>query len=143
MARGVKLGARERKVKLANDPVFRRAVFKDLLRHIEAGYSLDCFDQLSEIAIKNYLITYPEEFIEEELADSIRKAKGYWEGLGTRQANGSCLGNSRSWFYNMANRYGWQDKIDIKAEHAGQVEVSIINYATQRLSQDTTEAGRT
>ena len=134
--RGVKLGARERKEKLQKEPSFRRAVFKDLLRHIEAGYSIDCFGQMSETAIKNYLITYPEEFIEEELADSIRKAKGYWEGLGARQANGSCLGNSRSWYYNMVNRYGWREKIDIAAEHKGQVEVSIINYATQRLSQD-------
>ena len=143
MARGVKLGARERKVKLANDPVYRRAVFKDLLRHLETGYSIDCFPEISDTAIKEYLILYPEEFVEEDLINSLRTGKQYWEGIGNRQANGSCLGNSRSWYYNMANRYGWRERIDIEAEHKGKVEVSIVNYASQKHSQDTTEAERT
>jgi hypothetical protein len=134
--RGKKLTAKERRAKLESDKNERRKIFKELCEHLSRGLSLDCFSPLSEKSIKTYLNSYPEEFVEEELVEAMRKGKQYWEELGSRQANGSCLGNSRTWYYNMANRYGWREKLEVEAEHKGQVNVSVISYATQKASQD-------
>ena len=77
-----------------------------------------------------------EEFVEEELKDAMRRGRSYWETLGKRQAAGDCLGNSRTWFYNMANRFGWREKLEVEAEHKGQVNVNVISYATQKALRD-------
>ena len=80
---------------------------------------------------------YPEEFPREEIELALVKGKEMWERIGLRQANGTCLGNSRSWFYNMANRYGWREKLDVEAEHKGEISVNVISYASQKARQDT------
>jgi len=134
--KGRKLSFLERQAKIEQEASERRKVFKELLDHVKAGYSLDCFGPLSLTSIRKYLKTFKEEFIEEELENAIRQGKNYWEDLGRRQSNGSCLGNSRSWYYNMANRYGWREKIDIEAEHKGQVQVNIVSYARGQSSSD-------
>jgi hypothetical protein len=127
--KGKKINAKERIENLRINKDARKAVFKELITHVKSGLSMDCFGPLSENTISLFLKDFKEEFIQEDLDDAIRHAKGYWEGLGRAQANGTCMGNSRSWYYNMAQRYGWRDKIDIQAEHKGSVEVSIVNYA--------------
>lgn len=132
--KGKKLSYKERMQKLHDCDVERRRVFKDLLNHIEAGYSLDCFSALSDDSIRMFLKDYPEEFVEQELIESMRKAKEGWEEIGRKQASGSCLGNSRSWQYNMINRYGWTDRVEQKTEHKGEVKVSIVNYASSKQS---------
>lgn len=132
--KGKKLSYKERMAKLAQDKNERRRIFRDLCKHVEAGYSLDCFRELSHVTIGEYLTTYPEEFVREELDEAMRAGKETWEGIGRRQATGDCLGNSRSWYYNMSNRYGWSDKQKVEAEHKGQVSVSVVNYATMKSS---------
>ena len=132
--KGRKLSNKERREKLEKDKEYRRAVFKELCDHLSKGYSLDCFSALSDKSVLEYLKLYPEEFIQEEMQDSMRKGKVLWEGIGYRQAVGECLGNSRSWYYNMSNRYGWKDKVDVEAEHKGQVSVNIVSYASQQCS---------
>ncbi len=128
---------KDRIAKLESDKIERRKVFKELLLHISQGFSLDCFGLLSDTSIKHFLKIYPEEFVQEELSNAMRDSKHYWEDIGRRQANGSCLGNSRSWYYNMANRFGWREKIDIEAEHKGTVNVNVVSYASRKPSQST------
>lgn len=135
--KGKKLSYKERVEKLEADAIERKKIFKELCEHVEKGYSLDCFVPLSVVSIRKYLQTFSEEFVQEELDAAMRKGKIYWEDIGTRQANGQCLGNSRSWYYNMANRYGWRDKLDIEAEHKGQVAVNIVSYASSKPLQCT------
>ena len=130
--KGKKLSYKERVSKLESDSIERRRVFKELCEHLSRGYSLDCFALLSDVSIKKYLNIYKEEFVQEELEDALRNGKQMWEGIGHKQAQGECLGNSRSWYYNMANRYGWRDKIDIEAEHKGNVSVNIVSYASSK-----------
>lgn len=133
--KGKKLTLKERNEKLERDQNERRKIFKELCAHVERGYSLDCFGEMSVFTIKKYLKTYPEEFCEEELEEAVRKGKGHWEEIGYRQANGACLGNSRTWYYNMVNRYGWHEKSQIETEHKGQVNVNVVSYASQKASQ--------
>jgi hypothetical protein len=134
--RGKKLSLKEQNAKLLNDKNERKKIFKDLVNHVKTGYSLDCFGPISEHVVRKFLKEYPEEFIEEELIQATREGKQYWEGIGNRQAAGECLGNSRSWYYNMANRYGWREKIDIEAEHKGNVNVNIVSYASRKAPTD-------
>lgn len=135
--KGKKVSLTERQGKLEADSIERKKVFKELLTHIESGYSLESFPQLSPNTIRGYLAKYKDEFIQEELDAALRKARGYWEDIGKRQANGQCLGNSRTWFYNMANRFGWREKIEVEAEHKGSINVNVVSYATRKASQDT------
>lgn len=134
--KGKKLTAKERLAKLEEDKNERRRIFKELCDHIAGGLSIESFGPLSDVTIKKYLSVYPEEFVEEELKDAMRRGRSYWETLGKRQAAGDCLGNSRTWFYNMANRFGWREKLEVEAEHKGQVNVNVISYATQKALRD-------
>jgi hypothetical protein len=128
MSRGKKLSASERMEKLEESAAERKACFRELLKHIEDGFSIDCFGPLGEDSIKLFFDKYPMEFEKGELYDSIRKGKQGWEEIGKRQATGHCIGNSRSWYYNMANRYGWSERSKVEADVKGSVTVSIVNY---------------
>jgi hypothetical protein len=136
MSKGKKLTPQELRKKMESDKSLRKRIFSELCRHVERGYSLDCFRSLSDQSIRTYLKLYPEEFNEEVLAESMRKGKETWEDIGYDQATGKCLGNSRSWFLNMVNRYSWRDKIEIEAEHKGTLQVQVVNYASKKASQD-------
>lgn len=137
--KGKKISVKERQAKVEQDKNERRRIFKELCTHIANGYSLDCFGPLGFDSIKKYLKVYPEEFVQEELDNAVREGKNYWETLGRRQSDGTCMGNSRSWYYNMVNRFNWHEKAQIETEHKGQVNVSIVSYATKKDSTDTQE----
>lgn len=140
MAKGKKLTSLERRALLDSSPSERRACFKRLLNHVRQGYSLDCFSDLSLNSILEFLKSYPLEFPAGELEDAKRDGKQGWEAIGRRQSDGTCLGNSRSWYYNMSNRFGWRDKIDVEAEHKGSVNVNVVNYASKKSSPDESRA---
>ena len=137
--KGKKMSGVERQVKAGEDAIERRKIFRELCEHVRKGYSLQCFPPLSEVTVRKWLKVYPEEFIEGELEVALREGQSGWEEIGRKQSNGSCLGNSRSWYYNMVNRYGWREKVDIAAEHKGQVSVNVISYATSKGSHDSAE----
>lgn len=137
--KGKKLTYKERVLKLESDSTERRRIFNLLCQHLADGYSMESFSELSVNSIKRYINLFKEEFVEEELEEARRKGRDAWERIGRKQADGECLGNSRSWFYNMANRYGWREKIDIEAEHKGQVAINIVSYASSKQSTDTRE----
>ena len=75
------------------------------------------------------LKNYKEEFCEEELALALRDGKQGWESIGRRQSEGTCLGNSRSWYYNMAARYKWSDRMHIESETKGTLNVNVVQYS--------------
>lgn len=128
--KGRKLTAREQEEKLENCAAERRKVFNELCRHVAAGYSMDCFEIMGIESIKRYMSVYSNEFCGRALEAAARKGKSNWEQIGARQATGECIGNSRSWYYNMSNRYGWRDKVDLQAEHKGEIAVNVVSYAS-------------
>lgn len=141
--KGKRITVKERKEALTQSPIERRKVFKELLDHVGKGYSIKSFSELSEESINNYLKAFPEEFDREELDRALRKGMELWENIGYRQANGSCIGNSRTWYYNMANRYGWREKLEVEAEHKGSIAVQVVSYATQKALGNTVSDDRT
>lgn len=133
--KGRKMSAKEQMEKLESDKNERRKIFRELCNHVSAGYSLESFAPLSLPAIKRYQNLYIDDFPGDELEHALRRGRLEWESIGKRQSTGDCLGNSRSWYYNMANRYGWRDKLDVEAEHKGSVNVNVVSYASQRAPQ--------
>lgn len=130
--KGKKIGARERAVKLREDANYRRIIFKELIEHLLRCRSIDCFYAISEETIYEFCNKYPSEFKLDEIIEAKRQAKEAWEKIGHDQSTGLCLGNSRSWYYNMSNRYGWSDKVDVKAKTEGSVSVNIVNYSSKK-----------
>jgi hypothetical protein len=141
--KGKKMTSAERKNKLESDKLERRKVFRELLTHLQRGLSLTCFGPLSDSSIYEYCKTYPEEFKAEELQEALRQGKNWWESIGQSQTNGSCMGNSRTWFYNMANRYGWRDKVDIESDNKHSLNVNVVSYATSKTSKLTENKDQT
>jgi hypothetical protein len=137
--KGKKLSSKERIEKLEHDKNERSKIFKELCAHLREGLSLESFAPIGPDSVRKYLQIYKEEFIQEEFEQALRAGRDCWEKIGKRQANGECLGNSRTWFYNMANRFGWREKLEVEAEHKGQVNVSIVSYATKKALTDTLE----
>lgn len=121
------------------DVSLQQDIFNQLLIHIKAGYSLDCFGPMSETEIKECVKAYPDVWDQSELIEAIRLAKSGWENIGRRQAEGTCIGNSRSWFYNMSNRYNWSDKQKIETSGTQALNVSIVSYQAAQASKDTPE----
>lgn len=128
--KGKKLEYKEKIARLRENAEERKKMFKQLCQHVAKGYSKDCFTEMSLRHIEEFFEKYPLEFDMEEYNMAKQEGKQYWETLGRRQADGTCLGNSRTWFYNMAMRYGWTDRVEVKAEHKGAVAVNIVNYGT-------------
>ncbi len=137
MARPKRIGSAEIRKKLENSREYREELFERLLSHIREGYSIDCFSELSTATIESLCASFPCEFIKEELVRAQREGKIGWEKIGRRQATGECLGNSRSWYYNMAHRYGWSDRVDTRVEHSGSVAVEVVSYARNVKPLDT------
>lgn len=142
MKREKKKGQRALIAELQKSPAARRRIFEELIRHIKGGFSLNCFSSMSEIGIKSFLEKYPEEFSRDELESAMRDGQLSWERIGRQQADGSCLGNSRSWQYNMINRYGWTDRVESKTDVSGAVQVSIVSYADTRRQESITDSAR-
>lgn len=134
--KGKKLSHAEFVAKLDRESTERKKLFKQLCDHVATGYSVDSFYLVGDTTIDRFFKTYPEDFVREDFELAKRKGKANWESIGYRQSTGECLGNSRSWYYNMANRYGWKEKLDVEAEHKGNVNVSVINYATSKQPSD-------
>jgi hypothetical protein len=137
--KGQKLTLKERLVKLESDKLERRRLCKAFCDHLEEGLSKESFSIVHHQTIERYMKVYPEEFPQEEIELSQLRGREFWERLGRRQASGDCLGNSRTWYYNMANRYGWREKIDIEAEHKGSVNVNVVSYVSSKKASQYTE----
>lgn len=115
---------------LDNEAVSRKVAFKELCDHVAKGYSLDSFPLLCKKTIEKYFLKYPEEFVRDDFEKALRKGRLMWEDIGVKQSLGTCLGNSRTWYYNMCNRYSWAERSQIEAEHKGNLALEIVSYAT-------------
>lgn len=127
----------DRQKLIENDEKYRREIFERLLKHVREGFSLSSFDEMGEATVKRYFEKYPDEFSLDEYEAAQRAGMRFWEGVGKKQACGDCMGNSRTWYYIMANRYGWREKVELKADHSGEIQVQVVSYASQMPSQDT------
>lgn len=118
----------------------RIEVFEELLEHLRRGYSLDSFGMASRDTILLMLKTHAAEWPEKDLWNAVRKGQELWESLGYKQAAGLSMGNASAWKFAMSAKYGWTDKIEVNANHSGNVDVTIVDYAKHKTSSDSVEA---
>ena len=120
---------KEKCIALKEDEKFRQWIHKKLLQHLREGFSFESLGIVASSVLKEYIKKYPEDFDMGEIEMAMNEGQDMWERLGHAQSNGKNLGNSRTWFYNMANRYGWTErsKVDVDAKQA--VTVQVVSYA--------------
>ena len=119
---------RERRIALKESIEYREWIQKRLLEHLREGLSIECFGVLNKTTMGEAIKNYPESFDAGEIELAICAGQALWERLGYAQANGKNLGNSRTWYYNMSNRYGWSERSKVDIDAKQQVSVSIVNY---------------
>jgi len=92
----------------------RRELCVAFMKHVEKGYSIDCFPDCDFKTIKKYMKDYPQEFQSDQISRSQRLGRMFWEQIGLSGTVGKIKGfNAKSWDLNMKNRYGWKEKQDI------------------------------
>lgn len=139
MSKRKRLSGKALENEMQGNAELRREIFEGLLRHLRAGYSLDCYGPVGQSTIEEFTKSYPNEFNVGELIEATREAKQGWEQLGRHQADGSCIGNSRSWVYNMINRYDWTDKTKVETTGTQAVNVNIVSYTSTQASDNSTK----
>lgn len=137
--KGKKTSPAERINKLETSKAERQKIFKDLCNHVAQGFSVLSFAKVHPQTIDRWFESFPDDFVRADYDSALVEGRHWWEQVGRKQANGECLGNSRTWFYNMVNRYGWREKIDIEAEHKGNLNVNVVSYATKKHLKDSSE----
>jgi len=115
----------------------RKWVFQELCKHVESGSSPQGFEWISPNTAVKYFDMYPEEFRKDRYEISLRKGFDWWESVGKRQTLGTCPGNSRTWYYNMSNKYGWSDRQQIQSDSKVTTQVQIVNYGDTQSTKDT------
>jgi hypothetical protein len=119
---------KERRQALKDDEKYRDWIHVRLLEHLREGLSIDCFGIIARQTMSEAIKNHPESFDVEEIELAIEQGKAMWEKLGHAQANGKNLGNSRTWYYNMSNRYGWSERSKQEIDAKQNVTVSVISY---------------
>ena len=89
-----------------------------LIEHMRKGYSFESFGAVIDIADGNlyeWLKVHPEFQEAKKLA--FTHSRLFWEKVGIeglrKDPDGSSL-NTTLWIFNMKNRFGWRDQIDIE-----------------------------
>lgn len=106
----------------------RTKIREELVTHLAKGLSIDSYIGLSKNHMKKLVDLYQQEFVGDDIDQAIQQGLLYWEELGRSQADGSCLGNSRTWYYNMSNRYGWSERSEVKSESKHNHTVNVVKY---------------
>lgn len=135
MSKGKKRSYKEFLSILESDSCERKKLFQNLLGHLREGLSIESFYQLETQRLLSFIERYKNEFDDDEIKLAMQEGRDWWERLGKAQASGQNVGNSRAWWYNMAHRYGWSDKVELKAKHEGTLQVQIVNYSDVKDSK--------
>lgn len=95
----------------------RREMCLKFMKHVEKGYSVDCFPECDFATIKRYMAKYPVEFESDQIAQSKRVGRRLLEGIGLTGTIGKIKGfNAKSWEFLMNNKYGWRNRQDITSD---------------------------
>lgn len=102
----------------------RKKLLNDYIEHISAGFSDKSFIPCDMDTFSEYCKRYPNDFPTDIIEQNRRKRLLFWERIGIEGTTGKLAGyNSRSWEFNMKNRFKWSEKIEV--ESTGNVVTSI------------------
>lgn len=111
--------AAEKRAKLA---------YRKLLTHLRAGYSLDCFEEMSPQDIERAFLDFPHVYKRAEVDKAIRAGAKYWQDIGVRLSTGDIQGSQATYSLIMKHRYGYKDRDTQEIKHAG--TISIVDYSS-------------
>lgn len=98
-------------------PEDRQDMWRALCDHVASGYSMKSFPLCDEDTFYKYMKDYPDDCPKEKLDEAKRKSMHLWERLGMGGATGKIKDfNAPSWIFNMKNRFGWRDKMDVTSD---------------------------
>lgn len=106
----------------------RRALCERFCAHIEQGYSKKSFEECCLFTINRYIADFPEDFV--GIEEAYRKNLKFWEALGIDGTAGNIKNfNSRSWEFNMKNRFreDWADSKEITGPGGSELVPPQIN----------------
>jgi hypothetical protein len=102
----------------------RKKLLKEYIDHICKGFSDKSFSLCDMDTFLLYCAKYPNEFPTDIIEKARRERMFFWERIGIEGTTGKIQGyNSRSWEFNMKNRFRWSEKIEL--ESRGNVVTSI------------------
>lgn len=94
-------------------PDDRQALCKAYIDHVESGLSDECFPECDPQTLRQYVADFPVDFDTNAMERASRNRQLFWEKTGRDGTVGKIKGfNSRSWQFNMANRFDWRVKSD-------------------------------
>ncbi len=102
----------------------REKLLKKYLQHTRYGYSDKSFALCDMDTFQSYCDKYPNDFPSDMIEQARRERLLFWEKLGIEGTKGKIHSfNSRSWEFNMKNRFRWSEKIEV--ENKGNIVTSI------------------
>ena len=102
----------------------RKKLLTEYLNHICCGYSDKSFTLCDMDTFVHYCKKYPNDFPTDMIERAKRERMLFWEKIGIEGTTGKIPGyNSRSWEFNMKNRFKWSEKIEV--ESTGNIVTSI------------------
>lgn len=100
-------------------PEERYQLFDAVCVHLEKGLSRESFPLCDWDTVERYVSKYANEFPADIVREAMRRGRLWWEELGRigtmgGKVNGErVLFNAQSWAFNMKNRYGWKDSMNV------------------------------
>ena len=88
-----------------------------VIDHMATGLSFEAFAAVIGVA-KETLYTWVDkhpEFMDAK-KEAFEKSRLFWEKVGVGQATGEIKGSSTTWIFNMKNRFGYRDKIEVSGD---------------------------
>lgn len=113
-------------------------VLEAYCKHLESGYSKQCFVECDYETIEKYIKEYDIVFgtdIKERYKKAMKGNRLFWEGLGIDGTSGDIKGfNAKSWEFNMKNRYKWADKKEV--DFRGKIKTSKLEPEEEEALED-------
>lgn len=102
----------------------RKRLLKEYLKHIRSGFSDKSFALCDMDTFQSYCEKYPNDFPTDMIDHARRERLLFWEKIGIDGTMGIIRNfNSRSWEFNMKNRFRWSEKIEV--DNKGNIVTSI------------------
>lgn len=115
-------------------PEERKQLCSEYIAHVESGLSDECFPACDPVTLKKYIQLYPVDFDTDAMIRAKRKRQLFWEEVGRDGTVGKIKGfNSKSWQFNMQNRFGWKEKreedVNLKNDRAKELMQRLYDEA--------------
>lgn len=111
----------------------RKKLLTEYLNHICCGYSDKSFTLCDMDTFLVYCKKYPNDFPTDMIERGRRERLFFWERIGIEGTTGKIQGyNSRSWEFNMKNRFKWSEKIEVESTGNIVTSISFVERKTGR-----------